>query len=329
MRRRVAVVGGTRFIGVAAVRELLGAGHEVLVAHRGEHELGPDPALDPVEHCHGDRDTLLTKDGPVERFEPELIIDTFGGGASATKGEQLVGAATRCGAERLVVVSSCDVYQAYVDAGLGDGSGRKLLPPTPLPISEDSPRRTEPYPGALPGHDNVAMEDAVAEFAGTVVILRPGAIYGPGDTICREWPLIRRALEKRAELALPAAGVQFFHRVAVERVAHALVAAVTASIPNKLHPWPCNVVDPYDWTYAGLAAEIGKLMDWEWEPKAVSFGESAHPWQVASPLLVSDVRLRDVLGVPPDSPDPRNALAATVRWYVENGPDPESPYLDW
>ena len=44
---------------------------------------------------------------------------------------------------------------------------------------------------------------------------------------------------------------------------------------------------------------------------------------------MSDVRMRGVLGVPPDSPDPRDALAATVRWYVENGPDPESPYLAW
>ena len=70
-------------------------------------------------------------------------------------------------------------------------------------------------------------------------------------------------------------------------------------------------------------------MDWDWDPKVVSFGECAHPWQVASPLLVSDVRLREVLGVLPDSPDPRDALAAMVKWYVENGPDPESPYLDW
>ena len=326
---RIAIVGGTRFVGVAAVRELVNAGLRVLVAHRGKHELASDAAFDAVERCHGDRDDLLAEGGPVELFGPEVMIDTFGGGASAAKGEQLVAAASRCGVDRLVAVSSCDVYQAYVDAGLGDGSGRKLLPATPLPISEDSPRRTEPYPGALPGHDNVAMEDAVAEFAGTVVILRPGAIYGPGDTLCREWPLIRWALEKKSELELPAAGVQVFHRVAVERVAHALVAAVTAPISDEPHPWACNVVDPYDWTYAGLAAEIGRLLDWDWEPKVVSFGDSAHPWQVASPLLVSDVRLREVLGVPPDSPDPREALAATVRWYVENGPDPESPYLDW
>ncbi len=329
MTMRIAVMGGTRFVGPAAVRELVGAGCEVLVAHRGVHELEPDVALDVVVHCLGDREDLLAEGGPVERFGPEVIIDTFGGGATAAKGEQLVDAAARCGAERLVVVSSCDVYQAYVDAGLGDGSGRKLLPPTPLPIFESSPRRIEPYPGATSGHDNVAMEDAVAEFLGTVVILRPGAIYGPGDYLCREWPLVRRALEKKKELKLPAGGVQVFHRVAVERVAHALVAAATARIPEVPHPWACNVVDPYDWTYAGLAAEIGRLMDWEWEPKVASLQDLAHPWQVMSPLLVSDARLREVLGIPPDRPDPHDVLAETVRWYVENGPDPSSPYLDW
>ena len=51
--RRVAFVGGTRFVGAAAVRELVGAGYEVLVAHRGQHELMSHPALHAVEHCHG------------------------------------------------------------------------------------------------------------------------------------------------------------------------------------------------------------------------------------------------------------------------------------
>lgn len=329
MTKRVAVVGGTRFVGAAAVRELVAAGYEVLVAHRGQHEFSPDSVFGSVEHCHGSRELLLSEGGSVEGFQPEVIVDTFGGGASAAKAVQLVEAGTRSGASRLVAVSSCDVYQAYVDAGLGDGSGRKLLPSTPLPVTEDFPRRTEPYPGASPGHDNAAMENAVANFAGTTIVLRPGAIYGPGDTTCREWPLIKQAIDRRPELDLPAAGVQFFHRVAVERVAHAIVAAVAAPIPGVPHPWACNVVDPYDWTYAGLAGEIGRLMDWEWEPNVVSFADSAHPWQVTSPLLVSDKRLREVLGVPPDCPDPRDALAATVRWYLENGPDAGSPYLDW
>ena len=46
---RTAVLGGTRFIGRAIVDELLAAGHEVCVIHRGEHEPGDLPD---VEHLH-------------------------------------------------------------------------------------------------------------------------------------------------------------------------------------------------------------------------------------------------------------------------------------
>jgi nucleoside-diphosphate-sugar epimerase len=52
---RVLVLGGTRFIGLALVEELLGAGHTVGVVHRGEHE----PDLPPtVEHIHSARRDL-------------------------------------------------------------------------------------------------------------------------------------------------------------------------------------------------------------------------------------------------------------------------------
>jgi uncharacterized protein YbjT (DUF2867 family) len=42
---RVAVLGGTRFIGRAVLAELTAAGHDPLVVHRGEHE-PPDLHLD-------------------------------------------------------------------------------------------------------------------------------------------------------------------------------------------------------------------------------------------------------------------------------------------
>jgi nucleoside-diphosphate-sugar epimerase len=45
---RVLVLGGTRFIGLALVEELLGAGHTVAIVHRGEHE--PDDLPPTVEH---------------------------------------------------------------------------------------------------------------------------------------------------------------------------------------------------------------------------------------------------------------------------------------
>jgi nucleoside-diphosphate-sugar epimerase len=56
---RVAVVGGTRFIGAAVVENLAAGGHEVLVVHRDEHEPGRgDDLLAEVAHLHANRREL-------------------------------------------------------------------------------------------------------------------------------------------------------------------------------------------------------------------------------------------------------------------------------
>jgi nucleoside-diphosphate-sugar epimerase len=305
---RVAFIGGTKFVGPVAVRHLHDAGHEVAVAHSGAHE---HPAVADVEHLHGERTALLAAGGPVERWRPDALVDTFPGGATAEKASELAGCAARSGAARIVAVSSMDVYRHCVDAGMGDGSGAVALPAQTLPLDEDAPLRRAPYPGAPPGHDNVAMEAALRD-AGTVTALRPGAIYGPAPGM-REWFLVEKVHRGERRLELPDGGVQLWHRVAVERVGHAIVAAV-ARAPEGF--WACNVADPYDWTYAGLAGEIGALLDWEWEPVRVPFDAVDHPWQTLHPVLCDDRRLREVLGV--TEPDPRVALANTVRWLWDH-----------
>ncbi len=315
---RVLFVGGTGFLGPVAARLALEAGHEVLVAHRGETE--PLAPLD-LEHLHGSRDDLLAPGGPVEASRPDAIVDTFHG-ATGAKAEAVAACAERAGVQRLIAISSCDVYQAGVDAGLGDGSGFTLLPRNPLPIDEDAPRRQGPYPGAAAGHDNVEMEDALRDASVPVTILRPGAIYGIGDTLAREWPLVDRIRRGEHRLPLPGGGATFFHRVAVERVGRAILAALTRA-PSGW--WPCNVVDPYDWTYAGLAAEIASILDWEWQPEAARFSrDNAHPFMLRQPLIISDRRLREVLGV--TEPDPRAALRETILSYWEHGPRPGALY---
>ena len=323
--RRVVFLGGSRFVGPQAIRFLTAAGHTVTIAHRGLHEAPPGDGVT-AECLHGTRDELLARGGLVEQACADVLVDTFAGGASAEKASALVRCAERSGAMRLVVVSSCDVYRHCVEAGLGDGSGRALLPETPLPLAEDRPLRSGPYPGASPGHDNVAMEQAIRAFDGSVVILRPGPIYGPRDWVCREWTFVRRFREGIHRLELPAAGVQVFHRGAVERVGRAVAAAVDVEGVDR--HWPCNVVDPYDWTYAGLASVVGRLLGWTWEPVVVSFNEASHPWRLSSPVWVSEWRLRETLGVGADQPDPLSALEQSLQWYLTHGPDPESPYLN-
>jgi nucleoside-diphosphate-sugar epimerase len=310
---RVVVIGGTKFVGPAAVGTLLAAGHEVAVAHTGTHE---NPAVESVEHLHGEREALLSPAGAIDAWRPDALVDTFPGGATATKGEELAACAARAGS-RVVAISSLDVYQHLVDAGVADGSGALALSVDPIPLREDARKRVGPYPGGSPAHDNVAMEGALARAGCPATVLRPGAIYGPHPT-AREWTLVRRVALGDRDLPLPDGGVQLFHRVALGRLANAISAAVDR--PTE-EPWPCNVVDPGDRDHSGLARRIGEILDWEWEPRRVPFSEDVHPWQTSHPCLADDRRLRDELGVGPDRPDPDDALRETVEWLWEHRAD--------
>lgn len=307
---RLVFVGGTGPVGTAAVRIALAAGHDVVVAHRGEHELPDD--ID-VRHLHGERDALLAPDGPIANARADVLVDTR---TTAENAAALVACARAAGARRLVVVSSTDVYEAFVSgSGFDVAGGRAVLPTQTLPIAEDAPLRTAPYPWAPPGHDNAAMERALREARRdeAIALLRPGMIYGPGAA-GREWTIVARIRAGIRRIELPDGGVQLFGRAAVERVGRAVVAAAERA-PDAL--WPVNVVDPYGWTYAGLVREIGRLRGWEWEPVAVRWEEADHPFKLQSPFVFSDVRLREVLGV--TEPDPRAALAETVGWLWDHG----------
>jgi nucleoside-diphosphate-sugar epimerase len=285
-------------------------------AHRVPGRDGTDRLV--ATHLHGSRDELLAPGGPVERAEPDVLVDSFFGGpdagATAAKAQALLQCASRAGVQRVVAISSTDVYRYCIEAGLNGGYGLALLPSDPLPLREDSPLR-DPHP-AQDAHDNVPMERALreADFDGSVTVLRPGMIYGR-FTHTREAGLVAAAKAGERRLELPARGAQFFARVSVDRVGLAVHAATRRSEPGV---WACNVTDPYGWTYAGLAAEIGRILDWRWEPVEVPFdptAEPSHPFAVASPCVFDDRRLRETLGV--DGPDPRAALEAVVRWLWE------------
>jgi nucleoside-diphosphate-sugar epimerase len=304
---RVLFLGGTGPVGLAAVPHLLAAGHEVVLAHTGAHE---PPPLAALEHLHGERDELLAPGGAAERARPEAIVDTFAGGASAAKAAALAALAERCGAARLVVTSSIDVYRHCTDAGV-DGSPPSDLARAWLPLDEDAELRTGPAPGgAARGHDNVAMECALGG-AERITILRPGAIYGPHDHphVLREWYLVGKVARGERRLDLPAGGTQRFQRVALDRVGRAVAAALERAPAGA---WTCNVADPRDLTFGGLAALVAERLGWEWEPHEVPWADGDHPWNVRHPVVADTTRLRDVLGV--DEPDPLEATTAQIDW---------------
>jgi nucleoside-diphosphate-sugar epimerase len=307
---RVLFVGGTGPVGRAAVPHLLAAGHDVVLAHSGAHE---PPELAGLEHLHGDRAALVAPGGPAERARPDAIVDTFAGGASAAKAEALSALAARAGAAHVVVTSSIDVYRHCNDAGVDDHPPAELARSW-LPLSEDADLRTGPAPGgAARGHDNVAMEAALTG-AERITVLRPGAIYGPHHHphLLREWYLVGKVARGERRLELPAGGTQLFHRVALDRVGRAIAAALERAPTGT---WACNVADPRDLTFGGLAALVAERLGWEWEPEEVAWAESDHPWNVRHPLVTDTTRLQNGLGVV--DPDPLEATIAQIDWLWE------------
>ena len=125
---RIVFVGGTGPVGQAAIAHL--DGHDVAVAHSGAHEAVPH-----VEHMHGSREELLADGGPVERWTPDVVVDTFPGGATAAKARQLAALAERAGVGQLVVTSSIDVYRHAALSGV-DGFEPAELPLDTLPLTE-------------------------------------------------------------------------------------------------------------------------------------------------------------------------------------------------
>ncbi len=301
---RILFVGGTGPVGQAAIAHL--GGHDVAVAHSGAHEAVPH-----VEHLHGSREELLARGGAVERWRPDAVVDTFPGGATAAKARQLSALAERAGVGHLIATSSIDVYRHAALSGV-DGFEPAELPLDTLPLTEEHPRR----PPNDRDHDNVSMEDALAG-APRITVLRPGAIYGPHDHahLTREWYLVGKVVRGEHALTVPHGGTQLFHRVALERVGRAVANALDHAPDGT---WACNVGDPSDLTFGGLAHLVATEFGHEWELSESDWADDPHPWNVRHPVVADTRRLTDVLRV--RAPDPMEATRAQLHWLLEHGP---------
>ena len=181
MGPRVLIVGGTRFIGAHAARQLVEAGADVTVFHRGKSE---NPVLPPVEHiCDASAEYPIAKfpDAVTTRAWDVVVHMVMMGEADARAAVDAFAGR----ANRLVMISSGDVYRAY-----GRLTGLEPGPPDPMPLTEDAPLRSALYPyraqAAKLGfyaqdYENILAESVVRASPLPTVILRLPKVYGPED----------------------------------------------------------------------------------------------------------------------------------------------------
>ncbi len=201
------VLGGTGFLGRPLVRHLRAAGHEVAVFHRGQD------CQEAALHLHGSRRELAAFAPAISAFNPDVVVDTIAGSASAA---QQTMAAVAGYNRRVVLISSMDVYRAW-----GVFYGTEAGPPEVGLLRETSPLRGRPgpYPPAAlaqlrrlhpwmdEGYDKLGMECAAAACArggwhGRITLLRLPPMYGPGDVHHSLYPLWRRMQDAHPAMVL-------------------------------------------------------------------------------------------------------------------------------
>src|SRR5215470_6832636 len=128
----VLVLGGTRFIGRAAVHELVARGHEVTVFHRHASDVLPIS----VRHMLGDRAELEAHRAALVALSPDVVLETRAMTENDARALVALFETTR-----LVVLSSADVYRAH-----GRLWRHEPGPPDPTPLTEDAPLRERLHP---------------------------------------------------------------------------------------------------------------------------------------------------------------------------------------
>jgi nucleoside-diphosphate-sugar epimerase len=294
---KVAVLGGTIFVGRAVVGALVDAGHDVVVVHRGEHEPADD--FPDVEHVHADRADLP----PIVA---EAVVDCV-----ATSRADTEAVLARVPDVPIVALSSVDVYPAL--HGLQTG-----ISECDVPIDESTPVRGDRYPyrGVIPGMDDYEKLDCEPQYldrGGSV--LRLPFVTGPHDYQRREDFVLRRVRVGRERMPI-GTGNLLASRVHAGDVGTAVVAALAR--PGGLfvlgeHPtstvrsWCEEIV-----AAAGASLELVTVPD-ERLPDDLGL-TAAH----AQHLLVSPAKAMAELGW---RPTPwRDAVRLSVEWHLAHPP---------
>lgn len=322
---RVLVIGGTMFVGPSVVRQLADAGHAVAVFHRGEHELDLGAA---VPHIHGDRARIAESRAEIAAFAPHVVVDLR---AMTEADARAVADGVRGIAERLVVVSSMDVYRGY-----GRLHGSEPGPPVEPPFDEDSPLREKLYvyrehapatpqrPAWLEEYDKILVERVVLGDRGLRgSVVRFPMVHGERDEQRRFYRIWKRIADGRRAILMSTKEAAFrSSRTHVDNAAHAVALVAT---DDRATGRVYNVGEADTLTWREWALLVGKQMSWGGQ---VVIGASDDlPLHLRDPrpdvwdhhLVVETSRIRRELGYR-EVVTREEGLRRALTWYAEAPP---------
>lgn len=330
---RILSLGGTRFIGAAAVRALVDRGHTIACFHRGQTP-GDLPAS--IQRIHGDFARLEEHLEAFTAFAPTLILDMRP--MVKAHADRVLRLAESLDVPRVVAISSCDVYRSY-----GILLRRETGAIDNTPALEGGPLRTALYPmrGMAPDHpddperwrrdyDKIPVEQAVlghAQIAGTV--LRLPMVYGPGDFRHRFAPWLRRMVDGRSAIVLGARMARWRGaRGYIDDVGEGIALAIDDErAAGRIY----NVAEADAPTEREWLEAVAQIAGWSGQIIEVDEDELPEAWapgmEIQQHLLIDTTRIRGELGYR-ERFTRQEALKRTIDWERDHLPDgpPMPPY---
>jgi nucleoside-diphosphate-sugar epimerase len=304
---RIVILGGTRFIGRRIAEQAMSRGDDVTVVHRGETE---PTELAEIRHIHGDRASFSEVADQVAALRPDAVVDSI-----PLTAADVDAVLPHLPDTQLIALSSVDVYRAFglVHAG-AEGEG--------LPITEDSPVRTERYiyRGQIPRFDDyekLDVEPTYTERGGTV--LRLSMIYGEHDGQRREEFILRRVRAGRTAIPV-GAGSWLATRCYAGDVASAVLLAVGSEAAQGQ---VFNVGEPQTRSILGWAGQI--LAGAEHSAELVRVPDDLLPEDMSvtrdlgQHLLLDSGKLIRTLGWRPGPID--ESTTKSVGWHLAHPPE--------
>lgn len=322
---RVLIIGGTNFIGPPVIRYLHQAGHNVMIFHRGKTQADLPSS---VAVLTGDRASLTEFRVQFEQWNPDVVLDMI----PFTEDDARSVIHTFTGmAQRIVAISSQDVYRAYDVI-------RKLEPDVvgPVPIPETAPLRSRLYPfkdlperpiGAPEDYEKILVEKVFMSQPNLpATILRLPMVYGARDPLHRVLGILQRMDERPAVVLEEGVAAWRGSYGYVENVAWAIALAVTN---DRAAGGIYNVADLPTLSTEERVRAIAQAAGWQGKIVVVPRSQLPDSWNClfnTQQNWVSDTtRIRKQLGyLEPVSLS--EALRQTIAWERAHPPDQLSPW---
>jgi len=301
---RALVVGGTGPTGPHIVGGLRERGYEVVILHRGTHEL---PELDDYEHIHADPHFQQTLEQGLQGRTFDLAIATYG--RIRHVAQALAGKV-----DRFMSMSSFSVYRGFEYRNSENPSSWQVPTGEDREVVKDESEHKFSYLIS-------STEASVFELHPNATIFRYPAIYGPRQPMPSAWSLVGRILDKRRHIILLNGGLAINSAMHAENAAHGVLLAVDHKEASAGQAY--NMADTRQLTYREILEIVCQELDYSFDVcslpdvgdvRKVAYGGLRHHHYLDTFRIRSELGYRDVV-------DPVEGVRETARWLADNPPE--------